>query len=703
MQPYKAWLIQDLVEKNRRIFKIPVYQRNYDWNSVQCEKLFEDIMMSFDEDKKHFMGSVVYIKGNNSSSRLDEAMVIDGQQRITTIFILLKVLYDLANERHEEGLASEISDYLYNRNCDEKYKLKLKPVKNDNVQFNKMMVDSEDEVDENSNIICNYRLFRKLIELKLNSNYLLSDILEGMKKLEIVEIVLDLSQGDDPQTIFESINSTGLELSLADLIRNYLLMSDDNQEYLFENYWSYMERVIGSGKGLADFFIHYLNLKISDQVTEKNAYAKFKKYCGNQNHEELMKDMKRYSKYYGAFIGRENDYGKGINLYLRDFRLLDQSTIYPFLFCMFSDYEDGKIDNKIVEKILKYLRSYLLRRIVCGVPSNSLKGLFKTLHGRLYKDGTDNYYERFYLFFASLRTKDKFTSDKEFFDGLVYGELYRKSKCCKYLLATIENENCNEKLDTSNMTIEHIFPQKENSLVWKNEIGEKKYEAVYSKYLHTLGNLTITGYNSELGTKPFAEKKRIIREFSKANKLNESILSAETWNEKSIVNRAKQLANYLVSIFHIDETEVVFDETKEEIGRMTLSDGESVPNTKPVSFTFLGETVSVKSYASMLMSISNLLYDLDDKILLEMAKNKFKMSTDRIFISMREDDLRRPNELGNSGIFIETKISSSDILRLIQRIIEKYEFDPDEFEFYVDHAKPGLDQITLNDILQNNQ
>lgn len=682
MQPYKAWLIQDLIEKNRRVFKIPVYQRNYDWTSIQCEKLFEDIMDAYYADRKHFTGSVVYIKGSTSSSRLEEDMVIDGQQRITTIFILLKVMYDIATEKEENSIKAELSDYLYNRNCDEVYKLKLKPVKNDNIQFNKLMMGNQEELDDNSNIVSNYRLFRKLINQCLDDGNLLSDILEGMKKLEIVEIVLDVSQGDDPQMIFESINSTGLELSLADKIRNYILMSDENQDYLFENYWSYMERIIGN-KNLEDFFIQFLNLRISEQVTNKNAYSKFKKYCKEFTHEELLKEMKRYSKYYAAFIGNENDYDERINKYLLDFRLLDQSTVYTFFFAVFNDYESGIIETETIIKVLHFFRSYLIRRIVCGVPSNSLKGLFKTLHTRLFKENYEMYYERIYAFFVSSKTKDRMMPDDNFKEALVYGELYKKTKCCKYLLATIENEGSNEKIDTSNMTIEHILPQKENSIIWRNEVGDN-YNEVYDKYLHTLGNLTITGYNSELGTKSFSDKKKIIHECSKANRLNELILSAEVWNENSIKYRAEKLTEHIIELFDYEIVEGIVVDEKDELNKLALSDTDLVSNSKPISYTFYGETVSVKSFSNMLMSFVKTLYDLDDKLLYSIAKEKYRpTSTERIYISMAENDLRRPRELENTGIFVETNLSAADILKFISRLIEKYEFEKEEFEFIV--------------------
>ena len=243
MQPYKAWLFSDIIEKNKRVFKVPVYQRNYDWSNIQCEKLYRDIIIANERDHKHFTGTIVYIVGLDGST-LNEVLIIDGQQRLTTMYILLKALYDAA-KGVSVRIETEIEEVMFNRNCDEKYKLKLKPVKSDNEQLLLLIKDKTDEMDRNSNIYKNYITFKNLIEETITSGLELNDILNGIKKLEMVEIVLDKSQGDEPQKIFESINSTGLELSLADLIRNYLLMDDLNQDELYENYWSSIEKNVG--------------------------------------------------------------------------------------------------------------------------------------------------------------------------------------------------------------------------------------------------------------------------------------------------------------------------------------------------------------------------------------------------------------------------------------------------------------------------
>lgn len=266
MQPYKAWLFSDVIEKNKRVFKIPVYQRNYDWTNIQCEKLFQDIMKANQRDHKHFMGTIVYIVGLDGST-LNEVLIIDGQQRLTTTYILLKALFD-ASKGISVRIEEEIKEVMFNRNCDEKYKVKLKPIKSDNNQLLLLLKNKFDDMDRNSNIYKNYVTFKKLIADTLASGLELRDILDGVKKLEVVEIVLDKAQGDEPQKIFESINSTGLELSLADLIRNYLLMDDNNQEFLYENYWLEIEKNVGY-HNLGDFVINHLNSRITKSVNSK--------------------------------------------------------------------------------------------------------------------------------------------------------------------------------------------------------------------------------------------------------------------------------------------------------------------------------------------------------------------------------------------------------------------------------------------------
>lgn len=679
MDTNKVKVISDLIEKNQRIFKIPVYQRNYDWGTEQCQKLFDDVIKAYQNEKKHFLGTFVYIRGEVDNSTLTEVLVIDGQQRLTTLYILLKALYDFAKDEKINSIYNEIEEYIYNRRCPEEFKIKLKPIQTDNVQLQKLMENKFEDMSLTSNITRNYNFFMELISKV--KNFELSDILCGMKKLEMVEIILDKSDGDEPQIIFESINSTGLELNLADLIRNFLLMDDKNQDYLFHEYWIKMEEQIGYGE-FEEFLIQYLNSKISKNITMQNAYEKFKSYYNEnfKNHEDIIKDLKKYSKYYSSFIGKKSNYNSEIEYLLNSFRLLKQTTSYPFLLKIFENHEEKHINDNELINILKFLRSYSIRRIICEVPSNSLRGFYKGLYDRINNKNNKNYYQNLVKLVSELNTKDRIPSDDKFREDLITKNLYKKI-ACKYILAEIENQT-KEKIDSSDLTIEHILPQKENSLVWKEEIGEE-YERIYETYLHTLGNLTISGYNSELGTRKFLEKKGIIKEKSRMNILNKDILNAKKWGEASILKRAKNLSDIILKLFEYEKVDTNFNkiDTQELLNLNTEVD---LKNKKPFKFIFAGEEVLVSSYVGMLNEFINLLFDIESKLFYELAKNEYSMTkSENIYIGYDNSKIRKPKKISNTGIFYETNLSSEYIILFIKNLLIKSGFDIEDFEFAI--------------------
>lgn len=680
MQPHRVWVFSDLIERNKRVFKVPVYQRNYDWSNIQCEKLYQDIMNANERDHKHFTGTVVYII-SSVGSNLDEALIIDGQQRLTTVYILLKALYDAA-KGVSVRIEAEIEEVMFNRRCDEKYKLKLKPVKTDNEQLLLLVRDKIDEMDRNSNIYKNYITFKNLIENTLAAGLTLNDILDGVKKLEMVEIVLDKSQGDEPQKIFESINSTGLELSLADLVRNYLLMDDENQDELFEDYWSTIEKNVGY-RNLGDFVINYLNSQISKSVNDKNAYRLFTEYCEENrlSHEDILKKLKRTSKYYGAFIGENFYYSKEISACLKAFYTIKQTTIIPLLFRLFDDYEDRNIDEETLCKVLHYLLTYLVRITACEINKN-LSKFMKSMYDRVFDGNYDNYYEKFVIFLNDVKANDRMPTDEEFKKALIYKPLYKKP-ICKFVLSVIENST-KEHLDISNLTIEHILPQKENSVVWKKEVGDS-YSTVYEKYLHTLGNLTITGHNSELGTKSFNDKKKIIRGNSKANVLNKDVLSADKWNEDSILKRAEALSSILVGEFEYVEKHADIIETNEL--SFGVDSGINFSNTKPEEFSFVGEYVKVLSWVDLLTKFINIAYDLNTETFNDLAAKDYSLPyADKIYISNDERKLRKARQIDNSGIFYETNLSSNNIISFIKDLLQKMKLEIDDFSFSLSDA-----------------
>lgn len=687
MKANRMWLFSDVLEKNKRVFKVPVYQRNYDWDNIQCEKLYQDIIKSNEKNCQHFTGTIVYIDDVNGGSGLNEVLIIDGQQRITTMYILLKALYD-ASKNISIRVESEIEEVMFNRHCEEIYKVKLKPVKTDNEQLTLLIKDKIDEMNRNSNVYKNYVVFIKIIEESLSKGLEINDILNGIKKLEIVEIILDKLQGDEPQKIFESINSTGLELSLADLIRNYLLMDDVKQEKLYEEYWLEIEKNVGY-RNLGDFFINYLNSQISGSVNSKNAYRLFKEHCENNNlsHEDVLISLKRTSKYYGAFIGENNCYSSSVMEYLNAFNTIKQTTVIPLIFRIFDDYENKHINEEVLCKLLSYLLTYFVRTNACEINKNMAK-FMKSLYSRVI-DGSDydNYFEKVAIFLNDIRANDRMPTDKEFKEALIYKPLYKKN-ICKYLLSVIENST-KEHIDVSNLTIEHILPQKENAAVWKKEVGEN-YSSVYEQYLHTLGNLTITGHNSELGTKSFAEKKRIIRDNSKANILNKSVLSADSWNEKSILKRAESLADILVHEFAY--IELHSDNSEDTELSFNVNSEIDFANTKPSEFVFVGEHTKVNSWADLLAKTMSTAFDLDSDTIDDLAKTNYSIpNATRIYISNDERKFRKPKQIDNSGIYYEANLSANNIISFIKDLLEKMQLDVDDFSFSLSEMPFDID------------
>lgn len=676
MKANRMWLFSDVLEKNKRMFKVPVYQRNYDWNHIQCEKLYQDIMDANEKNIQHFTGTVVYIDDVNGGSGLSEVLIIDGQQRITTMYILLKALYDAA-KNVSVRIESEIEEVMFNRHCDEIYKVKLKPVKTDDKQLKLLIKNKIEQMDRNSNVYKNYVIFKNLIDDSINKGFELNDILNGIKKLEVVEIILDKLQGDDPQKIFESINSTGLELSLADLIRNYLLMDDINQEELYEEYWIEIEKNVGY-RNLGDFVINFLNSQISGTVNSKNAYRLFKEHCQNNNlsHKDVLIDLKRTSKYYGAFIGEINCYSNEVTKYLNAFNTIKQTTILPLLFRVFDDFEENSIDENTLCQLLNYMLTYLVRTNACEINKNMAK-FMKSLYDRAFDGNYDNYYEKFVIFLNDLRANDRMPTNKEFEDALIYKPLYKKN-ICKYLLSVIENST-KEHIDVSNLTIEHILPQKENAVVWKKEVGED-YSSVYEQYLHTLGNLTITGHNSELGTKAFAEKKKIIRENSKANILNKEVLDVDTWNEKSIKRRAKILARKLIKEFEYVDLHTDKDLYLEH--SFNVDSNIDFSNTKPDEFVFIGEHTKVTSWVDLLTKTISIAYDLDSELITDLAdKNYCIPNSTSIYISNDDRKLRRPRQIENTGVFFETNLSANNIISFIRALMLCLGLELEDFDF----------------------
>lgn len=692
-------MLNDYIEPNKKQYCIPVFQRDYAWTEEQCTKLFEDIVMVYKKDRPHFCGSFVYAP-LGSKKHIDSYIIIDGQQRFTTLYILIKALADSADDDRDKDA---LQRYLYNEDkfdrygLDEKSKLKLKPVKTDNDQLLLLMSGKIEQMDKSRRgiIYHNYMLFMQLIksfleESSANSVLMIND---GIEKLICADIRLDTD--DNAQEIFERINSTGIKLGLADLIRNYILMTDTDQERLYEEYWLTVQNLLPD-KLLDNFFIDYLNMKSDGFVKESEAYKSFKQVYveGKYDNEKMLQEILHYAKQYYVFCYGSSDFGAEVNKALAGLRKLKQTTVYLFLFRVFDDYENGIINKNELARVLKMLLSYSIRRLVCEIGSNTLRGLYKTLYGRVFeqKENKNTYYDSLVSFFLQQTSKNTIPSDNEFVTALQEKNLYSKNALCKYLLCAIENQG-KETLDTENLSIEHIMPQNKNlSMSWQKMLGEN-WQSVHEKYLHTLGNLTLTGYNSELGDKPFEKKKEKLEEtITHIAVLYSDVKDKSEWNSVNMEKRAKRLAEIILKLFPIEQPKTKIEFTDPHYKLYTLANPDDATYKTVNYFEFLGERVNVSSFAEMVRSIAQILYDMDNSIIDDMAKKHEPLPewTTPAF-SYEEDGVRNPFKLRNCNIYISTGYSASACIFFIRGLMKKYEFDISEDFVY--SAKPNNTSI----------
>ena len=690
MDAYKLWMLRDFIGTNKVLFRIPVYQRNYDWSESNCNRLLDDIYGIMQSGDKHFLGTIVFMAAKSGGFALQEYIIIDGQQRLTTLMLILKALSVVAESVGDDCYHEIEEQYLHNKYCDEEFKVKLKPIKSDNNQFLLLLEDKIDEMDEDTHIYHNFMLCKERFERWAEKGINPSQVLDALTKLEIVEIVLTKGE-DDPQVIFESINSTGLELSNADLIRNYLLMNADDQEKLYENYWLYIEKTLRNKmdySNLDAFFMQYIVYKTSKPVNSRQLYNSFVKLFKDSGYsqESILKELRYYAEIFGAFVYGSAKYSERINRLLYRLRVLNQTTCYPFLLHVFDDFHQGVIDEATVEKILQFILAYLLRRMVCGVPSNTLRGLFTYLYNRIFKVASNKqkYYETLNKFLFTVSSKDVIPSAGEFERALQKANIYGNNALCRFLLLDIENGDGKEILQAENLTIEHIMPQT-LSADWSHIRPEE-----HEEYLHTLGNLSVTGYNSELSNKSFAEKQDIIRENSKAVILNSDVLDKESWNITTIQARAKRLAGIVMTRYKIDR--IVDDSIEfEYIETLTLDNYDEVTGKKLVSFKLFGETYRQNKYALMLLDVIKLLDKKSPGKLQTLAENNYSFnSTKRKHVHLNIDGsgMRWPWKVAD-GIYLEANLSAWSCIRFIENLLSEFGFEKDQFSFNIVAEEPS--------------
>lgn len=537
-------------------FKIPVYQRTYSWTERECRYLWNDILQTGENDEisAHFVGSIVYIEeGLYHVSSQSPLLVIDGQQRLTTVTLILEALArQLGNSEPLSGFSTKKlrSYYLLNQLEEGELAFKLLLTQTDKASLLALIQQKVQPVDHSLRITENFDFFEKQIK-SLGDD--LSALCRGLAKLVIVDIALSRDQ-DNPQLIFESMNSTGRELSQADLIRNFILMGLEptQQTRLYEGHWRRMELAFGQegyGSHFDSFMRHYLTLKTGEIPNIRTVYEAFKSHANPEIEsagvDALVADIHAFAGYYCA-MALDKESNRKLATCFRDLRELKVDVAYPFLLELYSDFVNGRLDEADFEAAVRLIEAYVFRRAVCNIPTNSLNKTFATFRRALNKD---RYLESIQLHLLVLPSYRRFPQDEEFKRELVVRDLYNFSRR-SYWLRRFENHDRKERVPVDEYTIEHILPQNENlSPMWRKQLGPE-WRRIQETWLHTLGNLTLTGYNPEYSDRPFAEKRDMEGGFRESPlKLNKGLGACEVWDEDAIKERSNKLASKAIAVW----------------------------------------------------------------------------------------------------------------------------------------------------------
>ena len=624
--------ITKLFSESDTVFSIPVYQRDYNWQEKQCQRLFKDILQTGKNEKvsSYFLGSIVYIHDGIYGVGEKEFHVIDGQQRMTTLTLLfLAIYFKLKGTILAKDADKIYNQYVVNPYSEKEIKLKLLPPEENLYILNKISHNKFNELEafQDRNMLKNYLFFEKELEnLSFDDMKHLSN---GIEKLIYIDIALEKGK-DDPQKIFESLNSTGLDLSQGDLIRNYILMDLERgeQNRIYKEIWIPIENNCKVSNGteitsyVSDFIRDYLTLKTEKISSKPKVFETFKAYYEKENDEKL-EDMKKYSEAYSYIIkpGLEKD--KDIQRELDYLKSLDKTVINTFLIGILKDYKDNILEKDELVNMLILLQSYLWRRYITEKPTNALNKIFQGMYGKISRSG--NYYENL----VDILMAEDFPTDEELESALKLKNVYKDKEKLNYVFKKLENYNHNELIDFDNekITIEHIFPQKPNK-AWKENYSDNELEQMIS-FKDTISNLTLTGSNSNLSNKAFHEKRDDEVHGYRNSKLymNKYLGRLEEWNLLSMEARFESLYDDIIKIWKRPEDKATNDMEKITFvlkGKVTSGKGRLLSNEKFEILKGTSIVLEVKSdNPSTFRRNKNLIEDLIRKNLIEKLEDRY--------------------------------------------------------------------------------
>lgn len=648
----KETKLQDIIEGTKQ-YVIPLFQRTYSWTNKEWEVLWKDLveLCEMETPRTHFIGSIVNMPTVSVPEGVAKYLLIDGQQRLTTIFIILTLLRNKASENQNPRFADEINNtLLVNQYKDGIDHYKLMPTQVDRPTFENLINGKPNEIE--NQITRAYVFFeKKLKQVELEPEKLKKIITQYFS---VVSIVLDIE--DNPYLVFESLNAKGRPLTQADLIRNYFFMRIhvDKQEKVYTEYWLPMQT--GLGDSLTEFIRHFL-MRNGNIIKQSDVYYALKENISTTNAIDYLSELKKYSVYYQRLIYPNLEPENQLQKYFRRLNRIEVTTAYPLLLNFYSNYADGKITKDEFVTLLKTLENYLIRRFICNIPSNQLNKIFPIVYPQILSKHSDNIVEGF----RTVLQSKGYPKDNEFYlrfrETKFYGGGDRQIKT-KLILETLEENYAHkERVPFENLTIEHIMPQT-LSVWWQEELGAD-WEETHDLFLHTIGNLTLTAYNSELSNDVFATKKETFNESHLD--LNKYFAAIAHWTRNEIEQRAEVLAKQAIDIWTYFGQE-----------NTSPTDLQEVTGTTPTSLTILGQQFPVDSWRDVLEQTLNTVADLESEKFEVLAHNFPR------YLGKDKNKFRAIRQLEN-GYFIEVNLSAQSIQKICYQAMETIELTSDEW------------------------
>ncbi len=651
--------LREIIQGEKQ-YIVPLFQRPYSWEKSQWEQLWNDIIELLDNEfnSPHFFGSIVTMQIESSPEGISKFLLIDGQQRLTTILILLATIRDQANIIDSYKLVDKINNnYLTNTYEEGDNFFKLLPTQIDGQFFYDIINQENIGIKQSKNYIYECYLFfsRKIKRLSEGECGKLIDIIGSY--LIVISIVL--GKDDNPYLVFESLNAKGQPLTQADLIRNYLFMGiqGSDQDKIYEQYWLPMQNLLQDN--LTDFLRYYLTKKGKDIKTNQ-VYFALKEQAIKYDIRDYLKDIYKFAHYYAIFLNPELEKNIQVRKSLKRIKSLDIKTVYPFLLNCYNDWQENRLTETDFLEICKIIENFIIRRFVCNVQTRGLNRIFALLYTQVSKN-TDleniNFLDELK---RHLQTQD-YPQDEEFRDKIKQVKLYgsNRTEKARLILESIEESfGHKETVSFDNLTIEHIMPQRLNEW-WKNHLGED-YEIIYELLLHSLGNLSLTAYNSELSNDTFINKQKELK--NSHLEINKYFQTVTNWHKEDIENRAEKLADIALKIWsYFGDKNYKYKSRK------------GVTGTTPKSLKMFEEEYSVKSWRDILeITLNNIA---------EVETDKFEelLLTFPRFLSKNKGDLRATRQLKND-IFVEVQLSAQDIYSFCQKILETCDLSSDDWQ-----------------------